>query len=209
MKISFIGMSGAGKSYWSKKLEKIGFVRFCCDDLIEKKLKDELKPLGYSGINCVAKWMGQPYESQYPKTSKKYLTLETRAIQKVVDKIEHDLSSDKNIVIDTTGSVIYIDGKIMQNLCRLTKVVCLDIPENIKRDMYELYIKDPKPVIWGEIFKKRKGETDRQALVRCYPRLLKYRTKKYKQYADVILDYNSLRRPKITASDFLEMIFST
>ena len=39
MKISIVGMSGSGKTYWSKKLESEGFKRFCCDDLIEEKLE--------------------------------------------------------------------------------------------------------------------------------------------------------------------------
>ena len=66
-------MSGSGKSYWSKKLQAKGFKRFCCDDLIEKKLENELKKLGYSGIQDVAKWMGQPFDTQYLRSSKEYL----------------------------------------------------------------------------------------------------------------------------------------
>lgn len=46
MIISFIGMSGMGKSAWSSKLEKEkGFKRYCCDNFIEKGLSPELEKL--------------------------------------------------------------------------------------------------------------------------------------------------------------------
>jgi len=43
MTISLVGMSGTGKTYWSKQLESKGFKRFCCDDLIGEKLGTVLK----------------------------------------------------------------------------------------------------------------------------------------------------------------------
>lgn len=205
MRISLIGMSGSGKSHWSKQLEQKGFIRFGCDDLIEQKLQKELKPLGYSGINDVSKWMGQPYEEKYFQNNKKYLELEKETMLEIFTQLG-SLPRSTNVIIDTTGSIIYTGKKIMQTLARLTKIVFLEIPESRKKEMYEFYLRDPKPVIWGNIFKKRAKESDTEALCRCYPKLLEYRTKKYKKYAALILDSSILIEPAVTAKKFIEMI---
>ena len=86
MKLSIIGMSGSGKSYWSKKLqEEKGFKRFCCDDIIEQKLSHELKKFGYSGLHDVGKWMGQPFDPQYVKRSKNIYILRTKQRMKYLE----------------------------------------------------------------------------------------------------------------------------
>ena len=38
--ITLIGMSGSGKSYWSKKFKKAGFTIYSIDDLISEKISD-------------------------------------------------------------------------------------------------------------------------------------------------------------------------
>lgn len=205
MKISLIGMSGTGKSYWAKKLETKNFKRFCIDDLIEEKLGEELKNLGFNGISDVAKWMGQPFDKQYPTTSKRYLDLEQEVLDNVLQSIEK-VNDQENIVIDTTGSVIYLHPSFLKKLSRLTTVVFLETPESVKQQMYQLFLKEPKPLIWGNIFHIKKNETENNALKRCYPELLAYRTKQYEQLADVTLDYFELRDPKFTIDDFLQKI---
>ncbi|MFI5142332.1 MAG: hypothetical protein ACHQII_08250, partial [Bacteroidia bacterium] len=121
MRISLIGMSGIGKSHWSKKLEQEGFTRFCCDDFIENKLEDELKHLGYKGIHEVALWLGQPYDPQYAENSRKYLQYEQEELDNILTLIEN--MPDKNIVIDTTGSVIYLSPVTLKRLKQLTSVI--------------------------------------------------------------------------------------
>src|SRR5258706_6711991 len=119
MKISLIGMSGSGKTYWSEKLAQKGFTIFCCDALIEKKLGVELTSLGYNGIEDVAKWMGQPFSAQYKQTSKRYLQFEQEVMEEFLQFLEKT-KDDENIVIDTTGSVIYLDKNIIKKLSQLT-----------------------------------------------------------------------------------------
>src|SRR3990167_7468724 len=125
--ISLIGMSGTSKSYWSKELQNKGFERYCCDDLIEEKLGKELKALGYSGIQDVAKWMGQPFDSQYPEKSKKYLDLEQEVLEEVM--INAECPHHPGFVIDATGSVIYLGSGVLNRLSTLTRVVYLETPE--------------------------------------------------------------------------------
>lgn len=205
MKIAIIGMSGSGKTYWSKKLESKGFKRFGCDDLIEEKLGKELKSLGYSGIRNVAKWMGQPFDKQYPKTSKKYLQFEGKVIEKILSSLQTS-SKDENIVIDTTGSVIYLEESLLNKLIGLTKIIYLETPAYVKQKMYKLYLKNPKPVIWGESFIKEQNETDFEALAKCYSNLLTYRTREYKKIANITLNYQTLHNSSHGLNEFMEII---
>ena len=74
MHITLIGMSNIGKTHWSNLLvTERGFTKIDCDFRIEQKLGPELTKLGYHGIRDVAKWMGQPFDPQYPETSRKFL----------------------------------------------------------------------------------------------------------------------------------------
>lgn len=205
MKISLIGMSGTGKSYWAKKLETKNFKLFCIDDLIEKKLGDELKHLGFNGISDVAKWMGQPFDKQYPTTSKRYLELEEEILDDVLQSIEK-INIHEDIVIDTTGSVIYLPQSLLKKLSRITTIVFLETPESVKEEMFKLFLKEPKPVIWGNSFNKRPNETNLEALKRCYPEWLAYRSRHYEKLANVTLDYFELRKPGFTIDEFLHKI---
>lgn len=205
MTITLIGMSNCGKSYWSRKLEEAGFIRFSCDDFIEKKLEKELKRLGFSGVNDVAKWMGQPYEERYSQTSKKYLAFESDSLEEIIYNLEHAYP-DQNYVVDTTGSVIYTNDKIMEQLSKLTTIIYLETPLSVRQEMCELYFRNPKPVIWGESFKKFRGEENKVALKRCYPTFLDYRCKKYKKHTQITLDYFLLRSPGFTINNFLGYI---
>lgn len=205
MIISLIGMSGVGKTYWSKKLEKIGWIRFSVDDLIEKKLEKELKSSGFAGIADVAKWMEQPFEKHYSQRSQIYLQFEKESMENIFEKIKR-ISDNKNVVIDTTGSVIYTGIKIMLTLSRLSKIINLSIPKSVQEKMYQLYLEEPKPVIWGDVFKKTDGESDLEALSLYYPKLLQYRLRLYKKYTHIELNYFELRRHGFTVNDFLKLL---
>ena len=206
MRITLIGMSNVGKTYWANKLAEVGFQVFSCDDLIEEKLASELQKYGYKGIHDVARWMGQPFDKQYSQTSARYLSFETEVMKSILFTLVNNGVGQKNIVIDTTASVIYTDDIIMDELKRLTKIVYLDTPLKVQKEMYFSYLKYPKPVIWGNSFKKRQDESDFEALSRCYPNLLAYRTKRYKLYADISLDYFLLRTQEFSSRDFLSAI---
>lgn len=205
MIITLIGMSGSGKSYWSKKFSKEGFIKYCCDDLIEELLGKELKDLGYRGIADVAKWMGQPYDIQYKKTSRDYMKQESTVMENLLKKIA-SLSKKQNVIIDTTGSVIYVKKSILDKLKKHTRIVYLEVPQSVRDEMFKLYIKDPKPVIWGNIFKKKKGETDKNALARCYPLLLKSRAKKYEKLAHYTIPHKTHKSPDFTTTAFISLI---
>ena len=166
MIISLIGMSGSGKTYWSKKLAQNGFTRICVDDLIENKLFSNLLKMGYQGIAGVAKWMGQPYEPKFKENQSYYLKAEKQIMQKILSQIKSNSFGyrvAKNIVIDTTGSVIYLGSGIGLALKKYTTVVYLKIAKSEQDEMFKQYLKDPKPVIWGASCRKSKGERNEAA----------------------------------------------
>ena len=208
MRISLIGMSNVGKTYWSKKLEVKGFHRLGCDDIIEQKLEKELKKQGYSGINDVAKWLGQPYEERYYKNSQKYLFFEKQAVITIIQKIKTYYNNHEKLVVDTTGSVIYLEKEIIDKLKKHTIMVYLDTPSSVQKKMFVSYIQNPKPVIWGDNFNKQKEQSNLQALKINYPKLLAYRTLKYKQYADINIDYAFQRSKQVTTNNFIDFIQS-
>ena len=46
LRLALVGMSGAGKSFWTKKLATEGWTTISCDDLIEEKLASRLRRAG-------------------------------------------------------------------------------------------------------------------------------------------------------------------
>lgn len=198
MHLSLIGMSNSGKSYLSKKLKEHDFTILCCDDIIAQRLD-------LVGVGDVASWMGQPYEPRHKERSAQYQQLESAVMHEILNQISVT-SPDKNVVVDTTGSVIYTGDDILRELVKKTTVIFLDTPPHVKDEMYHSYIREPKPVIWGDQFSPRKSESPLDTLARCYPQLLEYRINKYKQLAHITLDYFWLRHPKWTADDLLQRL---
>jgi shikimate kinase len=204
MKISLVGMSGIGKSFWSTQLAQRGFVHFCCDALIENRLGHELQALGYAGIHDMARWLGQPYDPQYAKNSQQYLHYEQETLTEILAALKN--LPHENVVIDTTGSVIYLTAETLRKLQEQTVVVYLTAPAQVTEKMYELYKQEPKPVMWGDKFCTHSGETLQQALARCYRDLLSYRSKKYAEIAAITIDYDVLHAPGFQVDNFLRII---
>ncbi len=199
--ISLIGMSNMGKTYWSKKLASIGFVHINCDDLIEQKLDKELKKYGYKGIKDVSRWMGQPYEKRFKRNQAIYLSLEKEIMKKILGSLE----KDKNIIIDTTGSVIYTGNEIYKKLRKSSLVVYIKASQKMQGEMFQNYIKNPKPVVFGRVFKKDKKESNFDALGKSYKRLLKERSLLYKKYANVTLPREKIAE-NLTPKNFISLI---
>jgi shikimate kinase len=203
MRLSLIGMAGSGKSYWSRKLSGQGFTRFCCDDIIADKLALELKrPDGKT--MSVSEWMGFPYEPYYPERESRYLAYEIEVMREILEYLEHPNNiGEQNIVIDTTGSVIYTGHKILTELKRLSTVVHLETPPEVQGQLLKEYISKPHPMLWQNTYNKKPNESKKKALIHCYPRLFSSRQQLYERYAEVTLDYFALRNRGFAINDFL------
>ena len=203
MRLSLIGMAGSGKSHWSLRLSRQGFTRFCCDDMIAEKLAPELKRPD-RGTMKVNEWMGFPYEPYYEEHESRYLAYEIEVMSEILGYLEHPRDTHKqNIVIDTTGSVIYTGHKILTELKRLSTVVHLETPPEVQGQLLKEYISKPHPMLWQNTYNKKPNESKKKALIRCYPRLFSSRQQLYERYAEVTLDYFALRNRGFGINDFL------
>ena len=186
LSLTLVGMSNVGKSHWSGRLaNEAGFERIDQDTLIEAELATALREAGYAGgIADVARWMGQPYEARSAANQQTYLDLETLMLRQTMNRLANP-PLNGNIVVDTTGSVVHTDESIRNELAVHSTIVYLEATPDMRQKMFEMYIAEPKPVIWGDVFTQRNGETTDQALARSYPELLARRSVLYKQMAHV------------------------
>jgi shikimate kinase len=186
-------MSNIGKTGWANRLAaQLQAEAVECDRLIEEALAPELKKRGYNGLRDMAKWLGQPYESQYPETSRVYLAKERAVLQELIARLKH---AEQPMIISTTGSVIHAGEDIAEQLRTLTRVVYLEAAPQHVAELFERYIAEPKPVIWGDSFAPRPGEAPQEALKRCYPQLLNFRAEHYAKMAHVKVPFEKHHAP--------------
>jgi shikimate kinase len=204
IKLSLIGMSGAGKSHWAQKLAGAGFRVISIDDRIEKKLAPELAAGGYRGIGGVAAWMGWPDQPAYREREKKYLECEVKSMDEALDEIQ--ASGEEGTVLDTTGSVVYTGEEICQRMQSLTTVAYLGASPAEEELLIARYLSDPKPVLRDAQFDQRPGETTHEAIARCYPQLIASRKKLYERYAHRVVSMERLRDLQPDARGFLELL---
>jgi shikimate kinase len=197
-------MSGAGKSHWAQKLAAAGFRAIGVDDRIEKKLAPELAAGGYRGIGGVAAWMGWPDDPAYREREKKYLGYEVESMGAALDEIQ--VSGEEGTILDTTGSVVYTGEEICRRMQNLTTVVYLEASPAEEELLIARYLSDPKPVLWGDQFVHRPGESTQEAIARCYSHLIAHRKKLYERYAHRILSMDLLRNLNLDARGFLELL---
>jgi shikimate kinase len=197
-------MSGAGKSHWAQKLAGAGFRVISVDDQIEGKLASELAAGGYHGIGGVAAWMGWPGDPAYRAHEKKYLDCEVASMGEALDEIQS--SEGEGAILDTTGSVVYTGEEICRRMQSLTNVVYLEASNAEEELLISRYLSDPKPVLWGDQFEQRPGESTKAAIARCYPQLIAHRKKLYERYAHRVVSMDRLRNANPDARGFLELL---
>ncbi len=198
-------MSGSGKSYWSAKLAQQGFRHFDCDRLIASRLEAELT-CSDGAVVSMGEWMGFPYQKGYREREAKYLAYEKKVLREIFETIQSAGQPSSNIVIDTTGSVIYTGKKVFDQLRRHTTVVHLQIPAARHDQMLRAYLANPRPVLWQGKFVKKPAETIEAALARCYSELMAERERLYEQYAHVTIAYHRHRNQNWKVADFLDAI---
>src|SRR3989338_2266200 len=140
-RIAFIGMSNAGKSYRSRVLQNnADFLWYQVDAEIEKAL-------GFKNIEEVSAWIGYPSNETYKERERKYLELEKEFTEHAAMQ-----TKGKNLVFDTTGSVVHLAPETLQILHENCLVIHMEIGQDSMHHMVDLFFKEPKPVAWGEYF---------------------------------------------------------
>jgi shikimate kinase len=206
MRLSFIGMSGSGKSYWSAKLAQWGYRHFCCDAMIATRLAPELIRPDESRMT-MGEWMGFPYQPQYTEREARYLACEMAVLGEILTCIEREVDGcEWDVIVDTTGSVVYTGQELLNKLRRHTTVVHMATPIEVQERMLELYLVNMRPVLWQGMFEKRSGETNEAALARCYHKLLSSRERLYQRLADVTVGYDERNRDGFGVDDLLGIV---
>ena len=167
LRIALVGMSGSGKTFWAKRLAASGHPSISCDDRIEERLRAHLTSDGYSGINGVAAWMGWPDSPTYAQREADYLAAEIAGLDELLTELERD--PNRELILDTTGSVIYTGNNVLMRLRRQMTVVYLAASAEEQQLLIERYLTDPKPVLWRGAFQPKNGETPHKTVARCYP----------------------------------------
>ena len=204
LRLALIGMSGAGKTFWTKKLTAAGYPGVSSDDRIEQKLAARLAAGGHTGISGVAAWMGWPDSATYTERESEYLAEEIHALDEILTEFEKQ--PEKSLVLDTTGSVIYTGNNLLMRLRRQMTIVHLAASTEEQQLLIERYLNDPKPVLWRGAFQPKAGEKPRDTVARCYPALIAARRQSYAALAHYTLQVAALREAALDAPAFLKMI---
>jgi shikimate kinase len=204
LRIALIGMSGAGKTFWTRQIAANGVPAISCDDRIEEKLAPRLKAGGFAGINGVAAWMGWPDAVTYAEREAEYLKEEIATLDEILSELEKD--ARKSLVLDTTGSVIYTGNHLLMRLRKLMTVVYLAASDAEQQLLIERYLSDPKPVLWRGAFAAKTDETPRATVARCYPHLIAARRRSYAALAHTTLRVAELRELPHNAEAFLALL---
>ncbi len=204
LRLALVGMSGAGKTFWTKKLAASGYHVVSCDDGIEQRLAQRLAAGGYAGINGVAAWMGWPDSATYIERESEYLAEEIHSLDEILSELEKQ--PQKSLVLDTTGSVIYAGNNLLMRLRRQMTIVHLAASAEEQQLLIERYLNDPKPVLWRGAFQPRAGEKPRETVARCYPALIVARRQSYEALAHCTLQVAALHDATLDAPAFLKMI---
>lgn len=204
--LTLIGMSGTGKSYWSKRLEMHGFKRFGCDDLITLHIAQQLGYSETSGFD-MHQWVGYPDQDTHADRARQYLQAEEEVLNEIIAYLAQ-ADPDENIVLDTTGSVIYMPTNVLKKLSQLTRMVYLGItPQDFDR-MLKYYLENPVAIIWNGTFQALPMESRQQTFARCYPQLIKSREQKYKELAQLTISPNLHRASNLSVEQFLKVLSS-
>lgn len=206
VRLALVGMSGAGKTFWTKRLAQNGWPTFSCDDGIEHRLHPRLSPAGHAGINSVAAWMGWPNSSTYLERETEYLSHEIAVLDEILAQLERD--TKRELILDTTGSVIYTGTNLLWRLRRQMTVVYLAASEEEQQTLIERYLTNPKPVLWRGAFQPHPGETPEQTVARCYLTLIAARRRSYEALAHCTLATADLRQSTPDAEAFVERVRS-
>ncbi|MDP2593795.1 MAG: hypothetical protein Q8P36_00430 [bacterium] len=193
LRIAFVGMSNGGKSYRSRILHtEADFLWYHVDEEIQKAL-------GLADMAQISTWLGYPSDAQYPEHERRYLELE--------DKFTRNASmrmGGRNLVFDTTGSVVHLTPDTLAILKQNCLIVHLDVGEASFRQMTERFFAKPKPVAWCGYYEERPGDSAESALRRSYPALLSERLARYRELAHTTIPASELH--DATARETLALI---
>lgn len=205
MALALIGMSGVGKTSWAKKFAAAGYACLHCDDLIADRLRATGDLAGVS-VEDVGAWMGFPYSGGYARREARYLQSETEVLRDIALSLPHDSGMRRRLVIDMTGSAIYVDPAILGGIRRSVTMVYLRATSAQHDQLLHAYCAMPRPIVWNGLYQPEPGEEPAAALARCYGQLLEVRAELYESLSHVTLEPATFQNPTATTADFLQAV---
>lgn len=172
LKLALIGMSNIGKSYSGMRLAThYDFTLIEVDRLI-------WDALGETDMDAFAAWQGQPYSEGYDDRERQSMAMESDATRQSLT------TPARNPLLDTTGSVIYTDTDVLEQIRDAWFTVYIEAaPEHLDR-LKSQYFAQPKPLAWHGHYRKRDALNETESLLASYPDLLAARADDYRALAD-------------------------
>lgn len=192
--IALVGMSNIGKSYTGMRLATAyDFELIEVDKLIREQL-------GHDDMDAFAAWQGQPYSEGYEAREAESKRLESVATQMALNQ------NLGNAILDTTGSVIYTDKSVQEQLVNDWYVIHISASNNSVERLKAQYFKQPKPLMWNGHFVKKLGQDPDDAILECYPKLLSSRAKDYAALADATIGSDVILDTTLTIEDIFKRL---
>lgn len=205
MIIGLIGMSGAGKSSWASRLAATGFTWLHCDELIAERLRASFD-VGAGSVYDLGSWMGFPYDARYVRREALYLARETEVLATIAGDIARGRYANAKLIVDLTGSAIYVDRAVLNRLRQFATIVYLAVSPRLHDQMVRDYIANPRPLIWNGHYRQLPHEGPAAAVARCYRELLAERERLYEELSHVTIADALHRSAEFDVGAFLEYV---
>ena len=202
MRLALVGMSGAGKTYWSQRLAENGYLHVCCDDLIAARVGFDSSDSEES-IAALSAWMGFPWDEGYRDRAQQYRQHETDVLESALAWVPGD--GTERVVLDTTGSMVYLESELLGRMRDLFVVVHLETPLEVQGEMAESFISRPTPLIWPEEYGSDLFADELDSLRGLFPRLLQERERLYSDLSHVGVPLATRGSPEFGPVHILEM----
>lgn len=198
LRLVFVGMSNTGKSRRAKMIrDTLGFTMYSVDMAIARALN-------LKNVSEVGAWMKGPSSYWYRARERRYLVLE--AEHTFVDSLWANITHTMNFVFDTTGSVAHLPEWIRKWLSDNALVVYLTLDESDMQMMIRRFFDVPKPVVWGNLWKRTANRSIKKVTRHSYLRLLGWRSLAYRDMSNIEIPARELFDK--TASEVMDAIMA-
>lgn len=187
MRIGLIGMSGAGKTMLAQRLATEGYAHIDCDRLIAQQLEVTLQQ-SLPTFHSLGAWLDMPYTAGFAEREAQFMAYETEVMRSISQHL--DQTDTEDLVVDMGGSSIYIEPAVLERLCQQLTIVYLAVSPQAHQAMLDEYLQRPRPIVWNGMYQRQPGETEIDALARCFPKLIATREQRYQALADYTIDYH-------------------
>jgi hypothetical protein len=118
-------------------------------------------------------------------------------------------AKNKDVVLDCSGSVIYIDPKLLESMQSVSTVIYLEASKNYINAMCEQYVANPKALIWDESFQPNDHEGAHETIRRCFKTLIDNRQRKYLSLSDYKIEFETARSGSFSFPEFVRTIIQS